>query len=61
MFQLRGDENSKSMVGVEVTRLQMLRKSPGLAVEEVSLTSALLFRHALRALNASGLSLEVRD
>jgi hypothetical protein len=38
-------EKSNSMVGAEVTRLQMLWKSPGLEVEEVSLlTSAPTFQ-----------------
>ncbi len=33
-------KNFHSMVGTEVTRLQMLWKSPGLAVEEVSLLTS---------------------
>ncbi len=39
-FPKRVSENSNPMVGAEVTRLQLLRKPPGLAVEEMSLTSA---------------------
>jgi hypothetical protein len=49
LFLKRVSENSHSMVGAEVTRLQMLWKSPGLAAEEVSLlTSAPTFQTSLR-------------